>query len=77
MRAFSVTVLNDVLDFSKMEAGKLAIELAPFSVRELLQEIEKSLDPAAREKGLRMVFDAGSEVRGQSLVMQYVFVKSW
>jgi signal transduction histidine kinase len=45
-----------------MEAGKLAIALAPFSVRELLQEIENSLEPAAREKGLRMVFDAGSEV---------------
>ena len=55
-------VLNDVLDFSKMEAGKFAIELAPFSVRELLQEIENSLEPAAREKGIRMVFDAGSEV---------------
>ena len=55
-------VLNDVLDFSKIEAGKLAIELAPFSVRELLQEIEKSLGPAAREQGLRMVWEVSPEV---------------
>src|SRR5882762_8378492 len=50
-------VLNDVLDFSKMEAGKLDIELAPFSVRDLLQDIEKSLEPAAREQGLRTVWE--------------------
>ena len=49
-------VLNDVLDYSKMEAGKLAIEAAPFSVREFLREIEKSLEPAAREQGLRVAW---------------------
>jgi len=55
-------VINDVLDFSRMEAGKLAIELAQFSVRELVREIEKSLEPAAREKGLRMVYQVAPEV---------------
>ena len=57
-------VINDVLDFSRMEAGKLAIELAQFSVRELLQEVEKSLEPAAGEKGLGIVCDVGPEVPG-------------
>jgi len=55
-------VINDVLDFSKMEAGKLAIEPAEFSVREFLREIEKSLEPEAREKGLRLFCQVGPEV---------------
>jgi len=55
-------VLNDVLDYSKMEAGKLAIEVAPFSVREFLREIEKSLEPAAREQGLRMACEVDPAV---------------
>jgi signal transduction histidine kinase len=55
-------VLNDVLDFSKIEAGQLAIELAPFSIRDLLKEIEKSLEPAAREQGLRMAWEVDCAV---------------
>ncbi len=55
-------VLNDVLDYSKMEAGKLSIEVAPFSVREFLREIEKSLVPAAREQGLRMAWEVDPAV---------------
>src|SRR5260370_15229127 len=55
-------VLNDSLRFSKMEAGKLSIELAPFSVRDLLQEIEKSMEPAARERGLKTVWEVAPAV---------------
>ncbi len=71
-------VINDVLDFSKMEAGKLAIELAQFSVRHLLQEIEKSLAQAARVKGLRMVCALAPEVPaaviGDSVRLRQVLV---
>jgi signal transduction histidine kinase len=71
-------VINDVLDFSKMEAGKLAIELARFSVRDLLQEIEKSLEPAAREKGLSIVCEVSPEVPavviGDSVRLRQVLV---
>src|SRR6266481_3478270 len=71
-------VINDVLDFSRMEAGKLAIELAQFSVRELLQEIEKSLEPAAREKGLSIVCEVSPEVPavviGDSVRLRQVLV---
>lgn len=55
-------ILNDVLDFSKMEAGKLALERAPFSVRDLLREIEKSLEPAAREHGLKTLWQVDPAV---------------
>ena len=34
-----MTVLNNILDFSKMEAGKLALEHVPFSLNEVLQQV--------------------------------------
>jgi len=46
-------LLNDVLDLSKIEAGKLQIEAVPFSLPELLQEVVKLWEPAARQKRLR------------------------
>lgn len=55
-------VLNDVLDFSSIEAGKLAIETTQFNVGELLQGIIQTLAPAAAGKNLRIVCDGCSEV---------------
>jgi len=46
-------LLNDVLDLSKIEAGKLHIENVPFSLPELIQEVLKLWEPGARQKGLR------------------------
>jgi len=49
-----LAILNDILDFSKMEAGKLAVETIPFPLRETVAAAVKSLDQAARQKGLRL-----------------------
>jgi two-component system sensor histidine kinase/response regulator len=57
-------VLNDVLDFSKMEAGKLAIERTQFDVGELLHEILRSMEPTVSEKELRIVCHLSPEVPG-------------
>jgi len=46
-------LLNDVLDLSKIEAGKLHIENVRFSVTELIQEVLKLWEPGARQKGLQ------------------------
>jgi len=47
-------LLNDVLDLSKIEAGKVQIEAVPFSLPELVQEVVKLWEPAARQKKLRV-----------------------
>lgn len=57
-------VLNDVLDFSSIEAGKLAIERTQFNVVELLGGIIQSLKPKAAGKKLRIVCDVSSGVPG-------------
>ena len=46
-------LLNDVLDLSKIEAGKLHIETVPFSLPELIQEVLRMWEPESRQKGLQ------------------------
>ncbi len=47
-------VINDVLDFSKVEAGKLELEAAPFHLHRCLEESMLLFRAAAAEKGLRL-----------------------
>jgi PAS domain S-box-containing protein len=50
-----MNVINDVLDFSKVEAGKLLIEPAPFDLHVAISEIAELLAPRASEKRLELV----------------------
>jgi PAS domain S-box-containing protein len=47
-----LSVINDVLDFSKMEAGRLELEDLDFEVRPLLEQVESVLAESARSKGI-------------------------
>lgn len=51
VRALS-EIINDILDYSKLDAGKIVINPQPFSLGELLRDIEAMAQPAALEKGL-------------------------
>jgi signal transduction histidine kinase/DNA-binding response OmpR family regulator len=51
-----VGVINDVLDFSKMESGKFQIESVDFDLRETLEDIIQLLATSAHEKGLELIF---------------------
>jgi two-component system aerobic respiration control sensor histidine kinase ArcB len=56
-----LVVINDVLDFAKIESGKVALESIPFNVTEALQSTTKSLSFRAEEKGLYLRLDLPSE----------------
>lgn len=47
-----LSVLNDILDIAKVEAGKLQIELSPVKLRELLDEVEHHSSSQIHQKGL-------------------------
>lgn len=47
-----LTVLNDLLDLSKIEAGKMDIEAIPMSLPGVLDQVRKLWTPRAEEKGL-------------------------
>lgn len=57
-----LTIINDILDLSKIEAGMVRIESAPFSIRGLLHSIEVMLRPKADEKRLRLLVDVAESV---------------
>ncbi|CAI1757675.1 Signal transduction histidine-protein kinase BarA [Serratia ficaria] len=71
-----LTIINDVLDFSKLEAGKLVLEHIPFSLRETLDEVIVLLAPSAHDKGLELTLDVHNDVPeqviGDSLRLQQI-----
>ncbi|MBF9141474.1 response regulator [Hymenobacter properus] len=50
-----LVIINDILDLSKLEAGKMALEQVGFTPTHLLAEIEQTLHYKAEEKGLRLL----------------------
>ncbi|QDU98724.1 PAS domain-containing hybrid sensor histidine kinase/response regulator [Lignipirellula cremea] len=49
-----LAIINDVLDFSKIEAGKLSLEELPFSLRESIGDMLKSLAVRAHRQSLEL-----------------------
>ena len=57
-----LTILNDILDLSKIEAGRLELEHLPFHLPSSLDDAIALLGSAAAEKGVEMISDVGAEV---------------
>ncbi len=57
-----ITIVNDVLDFSKMEAGKMTLEHINFDLKELVDEIIRSHAPRANDKDLELNYTFSSTV---------------
>lgn len=55
-------VVNDVLDFSKMEANKLELEQSPFDLMQLLSQLAGTVAIQAQQKGLRLSFEIAPDV---------------
>ena len=49
-----LVILNDILDVSKVEAGRMVIDRAPFGVRETVEDAVKLMAGRAHEKGLEL-----------------------
>jgi PAS domain S-box-containing protein len=49
-----LAIINDILDFSKIEAGKLELELAPFNLRETVEDTVRSLAVRAHGQGIEL-----------------------
>ncbi|WP_020408198.1 response regulator [Hahella ganghwensis] len=47
-----INVIDDILDYSKMERGRLSIDLIEFNLKNLIQDTVNSLRPKLEEKGL-------------------------
>jgi two-component system sensor histidine kinase/response regulator len=57
-----LSLVNDVLDFSKMESGKLELEQVPFDLQQLLANLDNLVSDLVSSKGLRFSIQITSEV---------------
>lgn len=61
-----LNLINDILDLSKIEAGKVDLELSKFSISDLVRETAEIVEPLAARGGNRFSYDA-SAVSGTML----------
>ena len=64
-------VLNDILDYSKLEAGRFELDSAVFDLHELIKSVGNELQARAREKGVLGAVNVGMScprfVKGDSV----------
>lgn len=74
-------LVNDILDFAKIEAGKLRLERSVFSLQDLIERVEAIAGIKAQEKGLvlRLEIDRnippllnGDEIRISQILLNYL-----
>jgi DNA-binding response OmpR family regulator len=62
-----LTVINDILDYSRLESGKVSIEHIPYSVAAVVGEALDIVGVKAAEKNLELVCDLPADVPAQVL----------
>lgn len=71
-------ILNDVLDFSKIESGKLEIQAEPFNLNSVLDNVASIMSSNAHEKDLELVIapapPGGQLLVGDSLRLEQVLI---
>ena len=60
-----LTLVNDVLDFSRIDRGQIEIEAIPFEPRAVLSEVIAMLTPRAVVRGLQLTWGASDAVPGR------------
>jgi signal transduction histidine kinase/ActR/RegA family two-component response regulator len=70
-------LINDILDLSKIEAGRLDLDIHDFDVREELNMVARLFVPAIARKGIRFAMllpdDMPAALRGDSARMRQIF----
>jgi len=56
-------LINDLLEISRSNAGKIKLELSPTNVGELISNVYEMMEPLAREKNLQLLVDCNSALQ--------------
>lgn len=71
-----LTVINDILDYSKIDAGKLHLDCIPFDIRHCIDEVLVLAAPNAHKKGLDLIpvtdIDVPATVLGDPLRVKQI-----
>jgi signal transduction histidine kinase/DNA-binding NarL/FixJ family response regulator len=57
-----LALLNDILDLSKIEAGKLTLERVPMDVHSVVENVRALMAPPAADKGLRLITEVSPDL---------------
>jgi signal transduction histidine kinase len=52
-----VRLINDVLDFQKLEAGKMKAHIQENNINEVVEEVQKTMLPSAKKKGIDILLE--------------------
>jgi PAS domain S-box-containing protein len=73
-----LTIINDILDISKLEAGKMELENVAFSLQSILSNLNDIVIHGAKQKNLAIVFSTPPELRanliGDPLRLQQILI---
>ena len=79
-----LAILNDILDLSKIEAGKMELNLSPFDATALVEDVAALFHESAKTKGISLVVrmaDSGAlymghPIRLRQMLSNYVAMQS-
>ncbi len=57
-----LTIINDILDYSKIEAGKMEIERTPFSVSRIIQDVFALFSANIKERDIQFLMDIDEDI---------------
>jgi len=57
-----LNIINDILDSSKIESGKMEVICGEYEISDMLNELYSMISLKAKDKGLKLVFDIDSSV---------------
>jgi len=73
-----LNIINDILDVSKIEAGKMELEYIPFDLQDVANQCQSMILPSADEKGITLEFHTdtieGKRLMGDPLRLNQVLV---
>jgi PAS domain S-box-containing protein len=73
-----LTIINDILDYSKIEAGRVELELTAFDLRQCVEDVLDLFAGRAMEKKLELVYEMGpsvpERVQGDAMRLRQVLV---
>lgn len=72
-----LVIINDILDISKIEAGKIELENQPFSIHDVVKNVETIMQFKAEEKGLQLQKNIPNEnltVKGDATRLRQILI---
>jgi signal transduction histidine kinase/CheY-like chemotaxis protein len=73
-----LTLINDVLEMAKIEAGRVQMENSPFDLGAMVRDVADMMHIRAQEKGLQLLIDQSSEcprfIKGDEAHMRQILI---